>query len=939
MKLHCMLQKLAATLISLYLTSEPVAANAGGAGLVIDPAAAQKASVGQALNGVATINIVAPNAAGLSHNKFSEYNVAPSGVILNNARHDGISQLGGALLANPNLDGKSSASTILTEVTSASRSRLEGFTEVFSNSADFILANPNGITCNGCGFTGTPRVVLTTGAPQFNPQGGISGFAVDGGDIAAAGNGLNASGIDVLDLISRSVTVNGQVNGKSVNVVAGRNDVAYADRAVTARAADPTSAPLYAIDSTALGGMYANRISLVAIEQGVGVNMQGDMAANAGELQITADGGLILCKASATRDMTLASTNGDVTVREQAVSNGALHASAGDIIATDASLHADGDLTLTARRDLTATQAKLTTEASATLTAVRTLDLTGSTLESARNIALNAATAQLNGSLQAGQDLTLTATTATLAEGTVAAGRDLGITTATAQLNGSLQAGQDLTLTATTATLAEGTVAAGRDLGITTATVRNSGKIRALGDMTLTVASLLENSGGILARQHLKIVSPGVLTNDGGDIIGGMGLTIDDKANGTIGQVENISGTIQAGLGNGTVADMSITAKQVTNRKKAFAFTTRNERAVGEDTLDVDSWGANESCHSFVSYDIQEITTDSTVPSILADGAMTLKGETIANDQGVFYAYDDMTVQAESLTNSVAQLSVTKVVTKVMRWNQKRCIWRKCKDWRWNIQTVDRKVKSSRDIFGRIDAAGKLALQVVENLANVGVESDSPLYTIAAGSVEDAINGIAFALLGNAASGALTHLPPRDANGLYTRTKSPDAAYLVETNPILSNLNNVYGSSYFLNLAGIDTNDIAKRLGDDGYETKVVRDAIFAETGKRYLSNDITSDAAQMQKLMDAALAERTALDLSFGVSLSAEQIAALTHDIVWFEEVEIDGEIVLAPHLYLAQMTTDNIDPRSTQIVATSANIQAAQVANSGLISPPTAP
>ncbi len=900
MKLRYMLQKRAAILMSLYLTFESVAANAGGAGLVIDPAAAQKASVGQALNGVATIDIVAPNAAGLSYNKFSEYNVAPSGVILNNASHDGISQLGGALLANPNLDGKSSASTILAEVTSASRSRLEGFTEVFSNSADFILANPNGTTCNGCGFIGTPRAVLTTGAPQFNPQGGISGFAVDGGDIAVGGNGLNASGINVLDLISRSVTVNGQVNGKSVNVVAGRNDVAYADRAATARAADPTSAPLYAIDSTALGGMYANRISLVAIEQGVGVNMQGDMAANAGELQITADGGLILCKASAARDMTLASTKGDVTVREQAVSNGALHASAGDIIATDASLHADGDLTLTARRDLTATQAKLTTEASATLTAARTLDLTGSTLESARNIALNAATAQLNG---------------------------------------SLQAGQDLTLTATTATLAGGTVAAGRDLGITTATVRNSGKIRALGDMALTVASLLENSGGILAGQHLKIVSPGVLTNDGGDIIGGTGLTIDDKADGTTGQVENISGTIQVGLGNGTAADMSITAKQVTNRKKAFAFTTRNERALGEDTSNVDCRGANESCHNFVSYDIQEITTDSTAPKILADGAMTLKGETIANDQGLIHANGDMTVQAESLTNSVLQLSVTRVVTKLMRWHQERCIWHKCKDWRWNTQAADRTVQSSSETFGTIETAGKLALQVVGTLANVGVASGTPLYGLAAGSVEDAIKGVAFALLGDAASGALTHLPPRDANGLYTRTKSPDAAYLVETDPILSNLSNVYGSSYFLNLAGIDTNDIAKRLGDDGYETKVVRDAIFAETGKRYLSNDITSDAAQMQKLMDAALAERTALDLSFGVSLSAEQIAALTHDIVWFEEVEIDGETVLAPHLYLAQVTTDNIDPRSARIVATSANIQAAQASNSGLISPPTAP
>lgn len=224
-------------------------------------------------------------------------------------------------------------------------------------------------------------------------------------------------------------------------------------------------------------------------------------------------------------------------------------------------------------------------------------------------------------------------------------------------------------------------------------------------------------------------------------------------------------------------------------------------------------------------------------------------------------------------------------------------------------------------------------LQIAGTLANVGVSSGTPLYGLAAGSVEDATKGIAFTLRGNAASGALTHLPARDANGLYTRNQSPDAKYLVETDPILSDLGNFYGSSYFLNLAGIDTNAIAKRLGDDAYETKLVRDAIFAETGKRYLSDDLTSDAAQMQRLMDAALAERTALGLSLGVALSAEQIAALTHDIVWFEAVEIDGETVLAPHLYLARVTTDNLKTRSAQIVATAANIQAAQVANSGLI------
>lgn len=46
----------------------------------------------------------------------------------------------------------------------------------------------------------------------------------------------------------------------------------------------------------------------------------------------------------------------------------------------------------------------------------------------------------------------------------------------------------------------------------------------------------------------------------------------------------------------------------------------------------------------------------------------------------------------------------------------------------------------------------------------------------------------------------------------------------------------------------------------------------------------------------------KDSLQLSVGVGLSAEQVAALTHDIVWLEEAEVNGEKVLVPVLYLAQ-------------------------------------
>ena len=52
---------------------------------------------------------------------------------------------------------------------------------------------------------------------------------------------------------------------------------------------------------------------------------------------------------------------------------------------------------------------------------------------------------------------------------------------------------------------------------------------------------------------------------------------------------------------------------------------------------------------------------------------------------------------------------------------------------------------------------------------------------------------------------------------------------------------------------------------------------------------------------MSNAFASKQTLNLSLGVSLTSEQVAALTHDIVWMENAEVNGEQVLVPVLYLA--------------------------------------
>ena len=125
--------------------------------------------------------------------------------------------------------------------------------------------------------------------------------------------------------------------------------------------------------------------------------------------------------------------------------------------------------------------------------------------------------------------------------------------------------------------------------------------------------------------------------------------------------------------------------------------------------------------------------------------------------------------------------------------------------------------------------------------------------------------------------------------------------YLFETNPALTDLKQFMSSDYLLSNLGVTPDNSQKRLGDGLYEQRLIREAVVARTGQRFLAG-LTSDEAMFRYLMDNAIASKQALSLSVGVSLTAEQVAALTHDIVWMEAHEVMGEKVLVPVLYLAQ-------------------------------------
>lgn len=150
-------------------------------GIMPDKGAGSALNVDKAANGVSVVNINNPNASGVSHNKFTEYNVDQRGAILNNSRDAAVSQLGGVVLGNENLQNPAKA--IINEVMGHHRSRIEGPQEILGANADYILANPNGISINGAEFINTHKATFTTVVPSFDDKGNLEKLFINNGTI------------------------------------------------------------------------------------------------------------------------------------------------------------------------------------------------------------------------------------------------------------------------------------------------------------------------------------------------------------------------------------------------------------------------------------------------------------------------------------------------------------------------------------------------------------------------------------------------------------------------------------------------------------------------------------------------------------------------------------------------------------------------------------
>ncbi|RMT25145.1 Filamentous hemagglutinin [Pseudomonas syringae pv. spinaceae] len=595
-------KRLLALLLANVMFWQPIWAQADG----IAVSGTTNTSVGQAGNGVPVINIAAPNAAGLSHNQYQQYNVDSKGVILNNATNAiQATQLGGNILGNNQLGGRA-ASTILNEVTGANASQLNGYTEVAGQAARVIIANPYGVTCSGCGFINTPRVTLSTGKPVLDANGKLDHFAVDGGSVTIDGKGLDASAVDQFDLITRSAKINADIYAKQLNIVTGANDVNADTLATTQRAANAADKPQLAIDSSALGGMYANAIKLVGTEQGVGVKTAGNMAASAGDIQIDANGHLNMAQASAQGALNVNAPSVEMT---------------GKTYASSVNVRTDGELvnqqSLAARERVEINAGKVTNAGTIA---------SGIEADNSRNatgdVTINAPVVANTGSIEASRALTINAAQ-TLNNQSVVQGGAVSLTSgqiinqglaarlvgeqslfistpAIVNLSGVIRfaTGQAASLQLDSLDNREGLIqATGGSLAISAGALDNSaGQIDAgsltvasttlnnrsgllsarTGDARVTARNTLDNTGGTVQAQNLLSVTGGNVLNQSGSLLG---TSINVTAPGA--QIDNRSGLIQASGGSLTISADALdnSAGQIDGNSLTVASTSLNNRS------------------------------------------------------------------------------------------------------------------------------------------------------------------------------------------------------------------------------------------------------------------------------------------------------------------------------------------------------------------------
>ncbi|WP_305955543.1 restriction endonuclease fold toxin, partial [Pseudomonas protegens] len=529
----------------------------------------------------------------------------------------------------------------------------------------------------------------------------------------------------------------------------------------------------------------------------------------------------------------------------------------------------------------------------------------------------------------------------------------------------SIAGGANGTLKIDGALNSAGRITASQKLLLNAASIHNLGTLGSGEDLSLNAATLVNDHGLISSGGNMQLLTNS-FTNRYAQVYSlGTALIAKEDQQARADLLDNRSGDIES-LGKLTIAASTLNnvmdVLQYTEHEKSAASITRlsctlipvagcDDRGGGRinglwevaetDRLRVTNSSAAASLNSGADLQIDTQTLTNTSSLITAAGDINIKAETVHN-QGLqpqeittlrrYWSFVNETGTAAALAaafnarnNPTPSSSFASDLSAFIAWTGVM------------LSSSSKVVDGDQSFAATIQAGGKVNLKADQTLDNSVIRSfyeyvgagktltdtgvgngystpirinpqlppelaqqqvnplELPGFTLPTGG-----NGL-FRLSGQGSTLAQAPTPAQIAGLPDAASLSRPHKYLIETNPALTNLKQFMSSDYLLSNLGYNPDESAKRLGDGFYEQKLIQQAMVARTGQRFIDGQ-DSNEKLFKHLMDNALQSKQQLDLSVGVTLTSAQVAALTHDIVWLESHEVNGEQVLVPVLYLAQ-------------------------------------
>jgi len=846
----------------------------------------RQAQVGQAANGITLVNIAGPTAGGVSRNDYTNFNVPQHGVILNNSYQMANTSLAGYVPGNANMM-RGSASVIVNEVTSHNPTNMNGFIEVAGRKASVVVANPNGITVDGGGFINTDRAVLTTGKPEYDPNGNLNTYRVEQGSIAINGKGLNAKESNSLQILTEAAQVNAGVWANAVETRTGKNIIDA--KSLESKALG--SSNQIGLDVSAIGGMYANSITMKGTNDGLGVNIKGTLSSvhattisadgmiqvdggitSNGQTSISGhaisvgqdgvvqgDNGLSIESQSSMANHGLVNSNGTTDIHATSVDN----AENGRIYGNTVSIKADivsnhTDATIEARYKSAAdilTQAKeeLDKEWNADITAYKTKE----ELQAHRNRI---------------QELTKTYDKAQEAmtkvqkeldshkSGTIASRDHMDIQANEIHNNGNalLYSGNTMNLTGSHV-------------------IENKGAtIQSGGEMTLTTSNLVNDN----ASFGMKRVSDGITKH-------GDKLKVDDKNHPEENQIFDVSEFPDyTGKGGYGVAH-KVPVKQADGTIK---MVDKGVPPVKNFTLI-----RSEEEHTHTEVTNNQPGVISAGGNIVINGASSNINSKIASAGQVIFNGAHETVSEKTsdkvFKTGTTQVSEAKRVHKGHGWGHK---WRRYWD---------------PEVF----MTPSIEEQNIQPIGTIQEHAEDTIAEANKHKVNDSLDPFGTGNQGKSSIGNVTieglKLPTQ---AIYNIHPDITANALIETDSAFTNRKKFVSSEYMLNALANDPDRRMKRLGDGFYEQGLINSQILSATGKPYLEG-YTDNESEYKALLEAGISYGKKYKLTPGITLSEEQMKTITTDMVWLETktIVVNGQPqqVLYPKVYLAKQSANQID------------------------------